>query len=340
MRFWLGKGCDGFRVDMADSLVKDDDEVKSGTCAVWREIRQMLDREFPEAALISEWSNPKLALNSAGFHMDFYLDHRGNGYNTLFRDYESYPQEGKPSDHSFFKADGSLADENGTSDILRFLDDYLPKLAATKEQGYISFISCNHDTRRPRYSLSERELMIAYTCLYTLPGVPFVYYGDEIGMRYQELPTKEGGYDRTGSRTPMQWDSGKNLGFSDADAADLYLPVDPAPDAPTAEKAMADEGSLYHTLKKVLALRHAHRSLQADGGLEILYAQRERFPFVYARTAGEEKMTVSVNPSLMSATVYLPVRLAEPLFVIGEVTAAADGDGMLLTMGPQSAAIF
>ncbi|MBQ3789983.1 MAG: glycosylase [Lachnospiraceae bacterium] len=340
MRFWLGKGCDGFRVDMADSLVKDDDEVKSGTCAIWREIRQMLDAEYPEAAIISEWSNPVLALNSAGFHMDFYLDHRGNGYNTLFRDYENYPQEGMLSDHSFFRADGSLTDPNGRSDVLRFLDDYLPKLAATRGRGYISFISCNHDTRRPRYTLSDRELQVAYLCLYTMPGVPFVYYGDEIGMRYQELPTKEGGYDRTGSRTPMQWNSGKNLGFSDAEPSELYLPVDPAPDAPTAEKAMADEGSLYHTVKKVLQLRHAHPALQADGELEILYAQREQFPFVYARIGEGERLTIAVNPSLMSTTIYLPVKLAEPLYVIGEVTAVVEGEGVLLTMGPQSAAIF
>lgn len=60
-----------------------------------------------------------------------------------------------------------------------------------------------------------------------LPGAPFIYYGDELGMRYRPLPSKEGGYTRTGSRTPMQWDDGANLGFSQAAAEALYLPVDP-----------------------------------------------------------------------------------------------------------------
>ena len=339
MRFWLDQGCDGFRVDMADSLVKDDDERKSGTCAIWRGIRAMLDRDYPEAALISEWSNPELSLGSAGFHMDFYLDHRGNGYNLLFRDYENHGGDGTASDHSFFREKGHTADANGKADIRRFLDDYLPKLAATKDRGYISFISCNHDTRRPRWSLDERELKVAYTCLYTLPGVPFVYYGDEIGMRYQPLPTHEGGYDRTGSRTPMQWGSGKNLGFSDADAGLLYLPVDPSPDAPTAEKAMADADSLYHTLKRVLALRHAHKALQADGEFRVLVAEKEQLPFVYAREEGGERIVVALNPSADRVQAEIGEAVTKQLFAVGDVTWTA-GDSTTLDLGPQSAAIL
>ena len=51
---------------------------------------------------------------------------------------------------------------------------------------------------------------------------PFVYYGDEIAMRYLDLDSVEGGYNRTGSRSPMQWDRGKNYGFSAAEADQLY----------------------------------------------------------------------------------------------------------------------
>ena len=95
-------------------------------------------------------------------------------------------------------------------------------------------ITCNHDTPRVCPDLTPEEAKLAYAFLLTLPGVPFIYYGDEIGMRYQAgMPTKEGGYTRTGTRTPMQWAAGKNLGFSGADASLLYLPVDASPDAPT-----------------------------------------------------------------------------------------------------------
>ena len=122
MRFWLSRGCDGFRVDMADYLVKNDDESRSATSAVWRDVREMLDREYPEAALVSEWSAPRLAINRAGFHMDFYLDHWHNGYNTLLRDYET---EG--GDHSYFRKDGG-------GDIRRFLRDYLPSFGMTLDE--------------------------------------------------------------------------------------------------------------------------------------------------------------------------------------------------------------
>ena len=64
MRFWLSHGCDGFRVDMAASLVKNDDEKKSGTSAIWKGVRRMLDLEFPEAAMVAEWSDPPLALRA------------------------------------------------------------------------------------------------------------------------------------------------------------------------------------------------------------------------------------------------------------------------------------
>ena len=80
MRFWLDMGCDGFRCDMADSLVKnDEDDDKIHVSMIWKNIRQMLDEEYPEAALVSEWSNPRQAVTNGGFHMDFYLDHWNNG---------------------------------------------------------------------------------------------------------------------------------------------------------------------------------------------------------------------------------------------------------------------
>lgn len=71
MRFWLQMGCDGFRVDMAHSLVKNDPEGK-GTMALWQEVRGFLAQEFPDAAMVSEWGEPDKSL-AGGFHMDFLL---------------------------------------------------------------------------------------------------------------------------------------------------------------------------------------------------------------------------------------------------------------------------
>ena len=70
---------------------------------------------------------------------------------------------------------------------------------------------------RLKWKLDDEEIKIAFAFLLSMPGVPFIYYGDEIGMRYQgHLKSKEGGYYRTGARTPMQWNRALNCGFSTA----------------------------------------------------------------------------------------------------------------------------
>ncbi len=318
MRFWLEKGCDGFRVDMAASLVKNDDEMRSGTSAIWRNVREMLDAEYPEAAIVAEWGYPQLAI-PAGFHMDFCLNHENPGFQSLLRNYGlvEYPQE----DHSFFKKDAG-------GDITSFLAEYLPNYEATKRDGYISLITCNHDTVRLKYHMTDDEMKLAFAFIFTMPGVPFLYYGDEIGMRYQQLPTKEGGYFRTGSRTPMQWTKGKNAGFSAGAAEDLYLPVDAEDDAPCVEGQQADASSLWHTVKALLALRHAEEDLQADAEFVPVYAESGKLPFVYRRG----NLLLAVNPSGSTVTAPVDADGRKEIFAIGTATAK---DGTL-TLGPQS----
>ena len=156
---------------------------------------------------------------AAGFDMDFYLDWRWdgvpNGYNMLLRNVDD-PLSRK-GDKSYFNAD------SGTP-ISEFLDEYEPRLReAETADGNFNFITCNHDTARVAPRLSQREIALAYCTLFAMPGVPFLYYGDEIGMRYRALPGKEGGYVRTGSRTPMQWganDASGALHVSDSAESD------------------------------------------------------------------------------------------------------------------------
>lgn len=345
MRFWMDHGCDGFRVDMASSLVKNDDEKKTGTSAFWKNIRKMFDEEYPDCALIAEWSNPKISI-PAGFFMDFLLNEAGSGYSTLLRDYGNhnggynkvmggtgFNGDGKPApemeDHSFFKKDAG-------GDIRKFLKPYLEMYRHTKQGGYISMISCNHDTVRAKYTLSDDELKLFYTFLFTMPGVPFLYYGDEIGMQYLNIPTKEGGYYRTGSRTPMQWSRGKNLGFSDAGTSELYLPVDPSEDAPNVEEEAKDPSSLYSAVKELLNLRGREDDLKAEPNLEVLYA--EGSVVVYRRGS----VLVGINTAGAEKTVELPKGTItgnfESLFLFG--TAEADESSNTLALGGQSAAVL
>lgn len=318
MRFWLNMGCDGFRVDMADSLVKNDDD-KSATASIWRDIHNMLDKEYPNAAMVSEWSDPEKSICKSHFDMDFYLDHPDNGYHALFRN-----TAGDGSQRSFFS-------KQGRGDIIKFLDDYLKKYNSSKNNGYISFITCNHDTPRMTKTFDELECKIAYAFILTMPGVPFIYYGDEIGMQYYDLVSVEGGYQRTGSRTPMQWTRGKNDGFSDASPDKLYLPVDKRSDAPAVDVEEKDENSLLNTVKKLTALRHENKDLQAEANFEVVYAEKEKYPFVYRRGS----FIIAVNPSLHQ--VSIPISFCgKSVFLIGESTLR---DGTLWMNG-QSFGIF
>ena len=133
-----------------------------------------------------------------------------NGYSTMMRDYTLRDGCG-----SYIGNTGFFSRDSGT-DVSRFLADYLPQYHDSRDHGLWCFITCNHDTPRPAAGLTDAERRLAFAWIFTMPGAPFLYYGDELGMDYRVIPTKEGGYHRTGSRTPMQWDAGPNLGFSEA----------------------------------------------------------------------------------------------------------------------------
>lgn len=322
MRFWLSRGADGFRVDMADSLVKQDDDGKPFTIKTWQYIFSKIRPEFPQAAFVSEWGRPYESLK-AGFDMDFYLDWRWdgnpNGYNMLLRNTDTPLCH--DNDASYFNADSGTA-------ISDFLDQYVPQVRdAERYHGLFNLITCNHDTLRTAQRLTERERKLAYATLLMLPGAPFIYYGDELGMRYRPLTSKEGGYTRTGSRTPMQWDDGANLGFSQAAAEALYLPVDPAEDAPTVERAMANKDSLWHTIRSVLTLRADEPALHAYSGFDVLHGEGRAFAF--SRSRGDERIVIAVNPGRGTEQVPVEGLQGETLFAIGGPTFNANGGIML-----------
>lgn len=318
MRFWLDHGCDGFRVDMADSLVKNDPD-KVATASLWRKVRKVFDKDYPEAVLVSEWCNAVQSLKNAHFHCDFLLNHWKKMTYYGFR-YRDELGENK----SYFCKTAHVS----AHDMLRI---YLDELKKTEGDGYISVISGNHDTERISYMLDESELRLAYAFLLTLPGVPFFYYGDEIGMRYIPQQSKEGGFHRTGSRTPMQWDANEvNLGFSTADSKKLYLDVDREPNAPCAKQQMADANSLLNLVRKLNEVRQANPDLQADGRMEVL-ACTDDGVLCYKRG---EHTAVLINPTDEPRTA--PIAMASKIFEVG----SAKTNGNVTTLAPQTAVIF
>jgi maltose alpha-D-glucosyltransferase/alpha-amylase len=287
MNYWLVHGIDGFRVDMAFSLVKLDPGRKE-TIRLWQDIIQKVRQLYPDMALISEWGNPEEAI-AAGFDIDFVLPFGVGGYTDLMLNEKSYFRR---------RSGGNIRD---------FLKLYLEQAARVNGKGMISIPSANHDVKRPcADGRTIRDLKVLFTFLLTWPGVPFIYYGDEIGMRYiPRLASKEGGYERTGTRTPMQWDDKPNAGFSTADKDRLYLPLDLRRNRPTVERQASDPGSLLNHVRDLIALRRCSPALKADGTLIPLPVENNDHYFAYLRQAAGERFLIVLNPSAEPSSVRI-----------------------------------
>ncbi len=318
MRFWLTLGCDGFRVDMAGSLVKNDEDSR-GTIRLWQNVRDFLDREFPHAAMVSEWGEPDKSLQG-GFHMDFLLHFGPSHYNDLFRCEEPY------------------FSSRGRGDASAFVKKYVENYEKAARKGMICIPSGNHDMDRLARSLSGAERKIAFAFLLSMPGAPFIYYGDEIGMNYVEnLVSVEGGYGRTGSRSPMQWDNGANAGFSSAPPEKLYIPLDASKNRPTVSAQMADKTSLYHEVRRLIAIRQENAALQNKGDIAFVSDGKDAAPLAYIRSAQGEQVLVVLNPSGREATIagaYMPKKT---LYSFGEEISFANET---VTAPPCSAGFF
>ncbi len=317
MRFWLAAGCDGFRVDMAGSLVKNDNENSTGIITLWKEFRSFLDQEFPDAAMVSEWGEPDKSLES-GFHMDFLLHFGPSHYNDLFR-----------CDEPYFSS-------RGKGDISEFLATYQKNYDKTGGNGLICIPSGNHDMDRLAKHLTPDEMKIAFAFLLSMPGAPFLYYGDEIGMRYIEnLTSVEGGYGRTGSRSPMQWNRALNAGFSAAPKDKLYIPIDAANDRPDVESQRKADDTLLCVVKQLIALRMSHSALQSRGKLEFLTTSG--YPLVYRRSDEHENILVVINPSATPAKISLASSFNNCIFTLGGSAIVEDG---AMTVSGGTAAFF
>lgn len=335
MKFWLDLGADGFRVDMASSLIKNDPD-KKGVISLWQDFRRWLEKSYPESILIAEWGNPAQAVE-AGYHADFMIHFGTPGYPSLFFHNDIFARKDRPA--PFFRREGE-------GSVTEFIGEYLKQYAATKGKGYISIPSANHDFQRPNWDRTPQELEVIFAFLLTWPGLPVIYYGDEIGMRYLPgLDSKEGGYGRTGTRTPMQWSDKKNAGFSSASADKLYLPVDPSAKRPTVAAQESDKKSLLNHVRALTALRHSSAALENDGELQVLYAEQNRYPFVYTRYAADgERFLIVVNPAGRAEGVKLPAHLcpfasAEAAKTRG-VTVSQRGGKISIQAGPCSYGIF
>ncbi|AKG42551.1 alpha-amylase family glycosyl hydrolase [Streptomyces xiamenensis] len=299
MDHWLRLGLAGFRVDMAHSLVKDDPGLVE-TCRLWGELRTWLDTTHRQAALLAEWGDPQMSV-PAGFHADFLLQFGGPSDGLPMR---SLWNNGTGTVHQHWEQrDSCYFDAGARGSAETFVSAWRSATALIGDKGFISLPTANHDFSRlccgPR---TAEQLPPAFAFQLTWPTLPAIYYGDEIGMRYLPgLPDHEGSvleatYNRAGSRTPMQWDATPGAGFSTAPADRFYLPLDPDPDRPDVATQRADENSLLHLVRRLIALRAGTPELGGRGSVEVLSTG---YPLVYVRGG---RYLVAVNPGLAPVT--------------------------------------
>jgi len=325
MKFWLDMGADGFRVDMAGSLVKNDDG-QLETMKFWQAIRKRMDKQYPQAAIVAEWGNPARSI-PAGFHMDF-LPHFGvPAFAKLFLGSKDSP--------CFF-------DKSAKGDVTAFLESYLPLYWSTFGKGCMSLQTANHDMQRISTGRDRKLVEAGIAFILAMPGVPYIYYGDEIGMKTLKLDSKEGGYGRTGSRTPMQWSKGANAGFSKASADKLYLPVDSAKDAPDVKSQDSDKASLLNAVRKLVKLRKATPALRASGSFSCLFAEKGEVPFVFLRALDGQRILVAVNPSgkAASASFECPQPEGAPKLLAGDAQLKVANGSASLKIPAEAYAYF
>ncbi|WP_321435806.1 alpha-amylase family glycosyl hydrolase [uncultured Bacteroides sp.] len=289
--FWMSIGCDGFRVDMAPSLIKNDPGWVE-TDKFWNDIMKNMRKKYPEIVLLPEWGHPSES-NKAGFPIDFIFQTSASGYQELFYNIK---MKSRAMEDCYF-------DLNGKGDSQKFSDYLVSQLDAIRNSGYICVPTTNHDRQRPCCGPRNTvpQLKAVMTLLLTLPTVPLIYYGDEIGMKFQEeAPVKEGSVtviNRAGSRTPMQWNNGKNAGFSDCLPEKLYLPVDSSPNYPNVQSEKNDPESLLSFTRMMIQLKKSHDALKANGEIRFLSSGKEIYPLVYERKSDKETLIVVINPS-------------------------------------------
>lgn len=291
MQFWMAKGIDGFRVDMASHLVKggdfesQDPKLIAGIKWLWQKLITPIKEEYPDAFFVAEWDNPNVSVGECCFDSDFIL-HDIPCYNDLFRNEKGtnlYPALEKG--YSYFSKEG----KGNLKEFIKYSKEVYEKV---KGKGSYSVPSGNHDQVRLAVGRDKAVLKTVFAFLLTHKHIPFIYYGDEIGMDHDFSVNKDGGFIRTGSRTPMQWTNGKNRGFSDTDG-ELYLPVNKC-QSQSVESQENDKNSLLNTVKELIAIRKQYSCLNAEGEFTVI---EDEYPFIFKRSDENGCVIIAINPS-------------------------------------------
>jgi maltose alpha-D-glucosyltransferase/alpha-amylase len=268
LRFWLDLGIDGFRLDAVPYLYEregTDGENLPETHAYLRRVRTEIDARYPDRVLLAEanqWPEDVVHYFGAGdeCHMAFHFPVMPRMFMSLRR------EEAKPIIEILDRTP-AIPENTQWGLFLRNHDELTLEMVTDEERDYMyeeyakdPRMKLNLGIRRrlaPLLDNGRDEIELMHAILFSLPGAPVLYYGDEIGMGDNVYLG-----DRDGVRTPMQWTGDRNGGFSRGDFAQLYLPplMDPVYgyQAVNVEAQLRTPSSVLRWLHRFIALRKEH----------------------------------------------------------------------------------
>ena len=357
-RYWLDLGVDGFRLDAVPYLYESDQgngESEPETHEFIRQLRELMDREYPGRVLISE-ANQGSSETIKFFGTEQLPEcHMAFDFPVMPRIFYSLRSQQAGSLARVLAATEKLPAGGSWAVFLRNHDELTLEMVNDEEReamyGWYAYdprMRINVGIRRrlaPLLDNSRHELELAHALLLSLPGAPFLYYGDEIGMGDNIWLN-----DRDSSRTPMQWTPDRNAGFSTADPGKLYLPVVQSLayhySSVNVETQLAQSRSLLHFVRNMVHTRRQHPAL-AVGSCELLTTDNDSVLALVRRVdesdclPGERPETLlcvfSFAHNPVGVTVKLPAdcggQSAQDVFG-GSSFPSPDADGaMTLTLG-------
>jgi maltose alpha-D-glucosyltransferase/alpha-amylase len=359
IRFWLDMGVDGIRLDAIPYLFESDEgngEGEPATHEFLREIRAMLDRDYPGRILIAEANQwPQEVVSFFGTEEEPEC-HMAFDFPVMPRIFYSLRAQQAGELIRIMSETTDVPPGAGWGVFLRNHDELTLEMVSEEYRqamyGWYAYdprMRSNIGIRRrlaPLLDNARAELELAHALLFALKGSPFLYYGDEIGMGDNIwLP------DRDSSRTPMQWNPDRNAGFSSADPGKLYSPVVQSLvynySLVNVESQLAQSRSLLHWIRNVVHVRKAHPAFGL-GSLTMVSTNHESV-LAFVRDyqgsgtqfgdAAERLLCVfsfSHNPISVEidATVIAGAGLTD-LFGGGQFPAVGDDGKLTLTLGTQ-----
>jgi maltose alpha-D-glucosyltransferase / alpha-amylase len=344
--FWLGMGVDGLRLDAVPYLFEREGtscENLPETHAFLAELRSHVDRYFPNRMLLAEanqWPEDAVSYLAEGkeCHMAFHFP-------LMPRMFMAVRMEDRFPITDIWDQTPAVNEICQWALFLRNHDELTLEMVTDEERDYMyrayaqeGRMRLNLGIRRrlaPLLGNHRRAIELNVGLLFSLPGTPVIYYGDEIGMGDNIFLG-----DRDGVRTPMQWSGDRNAGFSTANPQRLILPVvidyEYHYQTVNVEAQESNRHSLLWWMRRMIALRKQFKAF-GRGSIDFLHPENPHV-IAYVRRYAEERVLVVAN--LSRFVQYVELDLAEfkgmsPIELFGRNPFPPIGDlPYLLTLGP------